>query len=95
MTWTVEVTKANPEQVTTHDLLVSYLAAQAYWRRLSKPARAAVALAWNLDTIVVAHPNTLRALYKHGFITYDERANGVLTAAGRAIARHCVKASAA
>ena len=93
--WKIEVTKPEAEDVTTQDLLVSYLTAVRYWRRLSKPARAAVSTAWNLNTIVVGHPNTLRSLYKHGFITYSEEANGVLTDAGRVVARHCVKGQAA
>src|SRR5207302_1429275 len=48
--------------------------AQEAWSRLTRPARVAVEAAYP-DGAVKAHANTKRALWKHGFIDYDERAD--------------------
>lgn len=96
MTWSIEATKADPEATTTHDLLVSHLTAVAAWKRLSKPARAAVAAAYP-DHCLSAHRNTLAALRAHGF-TECPFPTGckipcqrpVLTEAGKAVAKRCV-----
>ena len=90
-TWTIAAVKVNPENVGTHDLLVSFLTCSRAWRRLSKPARSALQAAYTENILVYAHPNTLRSLWKHGFITYDEQAWGVLTDAGREVCRWMVK----
>lgn len=78
MTWRVEI---GPN--STH-LLVEVLNAQSIWRKLTKPAQAAVQAAYP-DGVVKAHWRTKRALWKHGFIDYDARADGVLTEAGKAV----------
>lgn len=79
--------------------VVDVMNAQMAWRRLSKPAREAVEAAYP-DGELRAHPNTVRALERHGFITmpdqhiphgYQVEAFGFLTDAGKAVARWCVK----
>lgn len=87
--WKIEAVKADRERVTTHDLLMSYLTAVRYWRRLSKPARSAVEAAYDPhhQGIVDAHVNTLASLERHGFIHSDCR----LTDAGKTVARWCAK----
>jgi hypothetical protein len=101
--WKIEATKAKAEDITTHDVLVSFLASSAAWKRLSKPARAAVEAAYP-DGEVRAHPNTIKALARHGFIDmpkqhipfgYQTEAFGFLTEAGKAVVRWCVRGEVA
>lgn len=87
--WKIEVVKADPENIGTHDLLVSFLTCSNAWKRLSKPARAAVEAAYDPDHqgVVDAHVNTLASLERHGFIHPDCR----LTDAAREVVRWVVR----
>lgn len=66
-------------------ILSEVLQAQEAWRRLSKPARAAVEqmLSGGEPT---AHGNTLHGLERHGFIEWDGYAYH-LTEAGKRVAK--------
>ena len=81
----------SPQATRETPTIIGPLTALMAWRRLSKPAQAALRAATTENILVYAHPNTLRALWKHGFITYDEQAWGVLTDAGREVCRWAVK----
>ena len=83
MTWRVEMGDSVP-------MVAEVLGAQAAWRKLTKAGRDALEAAYPAGPLV-AHPNTKRALWRHGFITYDERANGVLTEAGMRTVKWSVK----
>jgi hypothetical protein len=92
VTWKIEAVKAD-EHTTTHDLLISFLVARQYWKKLSKPAREAVLAAYP-DHCLTAHRNTLAALRSHGFTECPFPAackvpcwRPVLTEAGKAIAK--------
>lgn len=92
--WKIEAVKADPENIGTHDLLISFIECDRAWRRLSKPARAAVEAAYTgHNQVVDAHPLTVKALERHGFliaVAYSSRL-GHLTSAGREVAKWCVK----
>ena len=91
--WKIEVTKAKAEDVTTHALLVDFLTSHHAWKRLSKPARAAVTAAYTENILVYAHPLTIKSLERHGFVVgtaYSSR-TAVLTDAGRAVAKWMVR----
>lgn len=70
--------------------IMDALSAGWAWDLLSEKAQAAIAEAWRNDRDVTAHPNTMHALQKHGFITWGQGYNGVLTDAGVAVARWMV-----
>jgi hypothetical protein len=76
--WTIGLAEAPGK----HLLITDFLTARWAWKRLSKPARAAVEAAYP-DGPVVGHPLTLNALERHGFMTGNVR----LTDAGKAVAR--------
>ena len=77
--WKIEL---RPRSGTT--LLGEVLMAQSIWKRLSKPARAAVEqLANGVQPTV--HPNTMHALSRRGFVTWDQTYS--LTDAGRRVAK--------
>lgn len=59
--WKIQAVKADPESIGTHDLLLSFIECDRAWRRLSKPARAAVEAAYP-DAWIVCHPLTRKAL---------------------------------
>lgn len=84
--WKIEAVKADPENIGTHDLLVSFLECDRAWKRLSKPARAAVEAAYP-DGVVSAHYNTMDALERHGFMDAAAR----LTPAAREVVRWMVR----
>jgi len=89
--WKIEVRKVKAEDVTTHALLVDFLESTRAWKRISKDARDAVAAAYP-DGVVDAHPNTMRALWRHGFVVSGNWHEAiVLTEAGKAAAKWCVK----
>lgn len=74
-------------------VILGVLTAQMAWKRLSKTAQEAVAVAYlGQKQCVDAHPLTIRALDRHGFVialAWSSRL-GVLTDAGKAVARWCV-----
>lgn len=82
MNWRIELGDTDKEMP-----IITVIKAQAIWKRLSKPAQDAVEAAWTKSFLVYGHRNTLRSLHQHGFITYDPRGWGVLTEAGKAVAR--------
>lgn len=88
--WAIKAVKADPGNIGTHDLLVSFITCTQAWRRLSKPARAAVEAAYP-DGVVEAHPLTMRALERHGFIDGLPGFDYNLTPAGREVYRWAVK----
>ena len=79
--WKIEAVKAD-EHTTTHDLLISFLVARRYWRRLTKLQRAAVEHGYK-HGLVDAHVSTMASLERHGFMHPDCR----LTDAGKAVAK--------
>ena len=83
--WKIEVVKADPENIGTHDLLVSFLTCSNAWKRLSKAARAAVEAAYP-DGSVHCHPATLHSLRAHGFVE-----GWSLTPAAREVVRWMVR----
>jgi hypothetical protein len=87
MTWRIEIGTG-----TNRVLLGEILTAQSAWGRLTKAAREAVEAAYP-DGEVEAHPLTINALERHGFLvpTDFETRFGVLTEAGKAVAKWCVK----
>jgi hypothetical protein len=88
MTWKIEVGTG-----TDRVLLGEILTAQTAWKRLSKHAREAVRAATTENILVYAHPLTIKSLERHGFVVgtaYSSR-TAVLTDAGRAVAKWCVK----
>lgn len=74
-------------------LLAEVLQAQAIWKRLSKKQRQAVEEATRENILVYAHPLTIKALERRGFVigtAYSSR-TAVLTDAGHVVAKWCVK----
>jgi len=72
-------------------VILGPLTALMAWKRLSKPARAAVEAAYP-DGPVVAHPLTIAALHRHGFVVGGNWEGLVgLTEAGKAVAKWCVR----
>lgn len=92
--WKIEAVKADPENVGTHDLLISFITCERAWKRLSKPAREALRAAYTENILVYAHPLTIKSLERHGFVVgaaYSSR-TAVLTDAGREVRRWVVRA---
>jgi hypothetical protein len=90
-TWKIEAVKADPSDVTTHQMLVSYLESSRAWRRLTKPARRVVE-EMTRTASAVGHPNTMHALRRHGFVDWDRELEGwYLTEAGAAVAKWMVR----
>lgn len=92
MSWRIELLETD-EQVP----IITVLTAHRIWARLSKSAQEAVEAAYP-DRTVRAHLNTLASLERHGFTEspYPGRypfpcGAPVLTEAGKAVARWCVK----
>lgn len=80
MSWRVELGESA-------GLFVEVLQAQEAWRRLSKPARAAVLQADRGET-PTCHANTLHALERHGFVVWDTDARMYrMTEAGKRVAK--------
>jgi hypothetical protein len=87
MTWRIELSDTNDDIP-----VVTVIKAQAIWKRLTVSQRLAVEVAWNKSFLVYGNPRTLRSLHEHGLITHDERGWGVLTEAGKHVARWNCKA---
>ena len=85
--WKIEAIKADPENIRTHDLLVSFLECNRAWKRLSKKQREVVEAAYP-DGVVKGHWATHAALERHGFVAWDNAAQAcVLTPAAREVFR--------
>ena len=80
--WKIELGREVP-------LLAEVLEAQQIWKRLSKPARTALAAAMTENILVYAHPLTIKALERHGFVVAAAHSSriAVLTDAGRQMAK--------
>lgn len=78
MTWTIGILDDGPTMAIT-----DALAADWAWQRLTDAGRNAVLYAWRDDRRVRAHPNTIHALVKHGFVKED---HVTLTDAGWVVA---------
>lgn len=88
MTWRIEIGTG-----TNRVLLGEILTAQSAWGRLTKAGRAALEVATKENILVYAHPLTIKSLERHGFVVgtaYSSR-TAVLTEAGKAVAKWCVK----
>lgn len=88
--WKIELGREVP-------LITEVLEAQQIWKRLSKPARKAVAAAYTTNRFVYAHPLTIKALERHGFvvgIAYSSHM-AALTDAGKRVAKWNVTHAAA
>jgi hypothetical protein len=72
-------------------VILGILTALMAWKRLSKPAQAAVRAAYP-DGPIRAHGRTRDSLTLHGFAAWDNAAQDwLLTEAGKAVAKWCVK----
>lgn len=79
MTWTIGLGDGS----YTYPILDALTAGWA-WDRLTERSRTAVADAYGSRLVIDAHPNTLHALYRHGFLMDDYM---TLTDPGWAVAR--------
>jgi hypothetical protein len=85
--WKIGLT---PQTTKGTPTIIGPLTALMAWKRLSKPARAAVDTAYP-DGWIVCHPLTRKSLQRHGFIIRDHPTGWHLSDAGRAVAKWCVK----
>lgn len=67
MTWAIGILDDGP-----HMAITDALSADWAWRRLTEAGRVAVLHAWRHDRRVRAHPNTIHALVRHGFVKDDQ-----------------------
>jgi hypothetical protein len=86
--WKIGLTPATAELTPS---ILGPLTAQLAWRRLTKPARAAVE-EMTRSGGYAAHPNTMHALRRHGFVEWDSDFEvWHLTEAGAAVAKWMVR----
>lgn len=85
MTWTIGILDLpEGDMPARHYLTIeSALTACLAWKRLTEAGRVAVLHAWRNERHVRAHPNTIHALVRHGFVKED---NVTLTDAGWVVA---------
>jgi hypothetical protein len=86
--WKIGLTPATTKGTP---VILGILTALMAWKRLSKPAQAAVRAAYP-DKPIRAHSRTRDSLTLHGFAAWDNTAQDwLLTEAGKAVAKWCVK----